>query len=198
MVRGMHGMQAERGDGRYKRRRRLVLVLMLLVGLFTIVAPGLPGESRDKGSISGFKYLDRNGDGRRAGSEPGIDGWTIELWDADETSVLATTTTSNGGFYSFTDLTPGTLYVVKEAGKGGWSHRFPSMGGSRVTIPSSGNFEITNLDFGNLELRPGGVEPEFPTLGVPVATLIGFCFVVTSIRKKDFHQKEAPIVQTPV
>jgi SdrD B-like domain len=186
-------MRVRRGDGWYTWQRRLVLVLMLLIGLFTIVTPGLSGESKARGSISGTKYLDRNKDGQRSGNEPGIDGWTIELWDADETSILATTATFNGGVYSFTDLTPGTVYVVKEAGKGGWSHSYPPIGRYTVTIPSSSNLEISNIDFGNMEERPGGVEPEFPTLGVPVATFIGFGFVVSSIRKKNSDQKGTPI-----
>ncbi|RJP35480.1 MAG: hypothetical protein C4536_00705, partial [Actinobacteria bacterium] len=56
-----------------------------------------------KGSISGHKWLDPNGDGSFEDKTP-LAGVTIELWKDGEKN--ATTTTAGDGSYSFADLEP--------------------------------------------------------------------------------------------
>jgi hypothetical protein len=62
-----------------------------------------------KVAIKGTVFFDPNNDGVRQFSEPGVQGVTVNLNDANG-NVVATTTTDNQGNYSFTDQTgiPGT------------------------------------------------------------------------------------------
>lgn len=54
-----------------------------------------------------------NNDGVQDLAEPGIEGVTVNLYDAaNPTVIIATTTTDSNGFYYFTDLTAGTSYIV--------------------------------------------------------------------------------------
>src|SRR5262249_28449919 len=46
-------------------------------------------------TISGQKFDDRNGNGIHDPDEPGLDGWTIQLVNAADGSVVATQTTHN-------------------------------------------------------------------------------------------------------
>ncbi len=62
-------------------------------------------------SLGDFVWLDRNGDGiQSGGSETGIPGVVVTLYDASS-NVLGTATTDATGFYSFTNLVPGTYFV---------------------------------------------------------------------------------------
>ncbi len=51
-------------------------------------------------------------DGVRNGTEPGINGVTVQLWSQDGSTQLATTTTAGGGVYTFTGLAQGN-YIVR-------------------------------------------------------------------------------------
>lgn len=67
-------------------------------------------------SIGDRVWLDVNRDGLQDANhttEPGIVGVTVELYAADGTTFITSTTTGTDGFYSFTDLTYSTNYVVK-------------------------------------------------------------------------------------
>ena len=55
-------------------------------------------------------WNDLDGDGVQDAGEPGIDGVTVTVYNANNT-VAATTTTAGGGLYSFPSLLPGTYYV---------------------------------------------------------------------------------------
>ncbi len=80
------------------------------------------------GSIHGEKFDDLDGDGVRDPGEPGLDGWTIELVDAETEQVVDTqvTMTMNGeaGWYWFDDVIPGD-YIVREVQQPGWQQTFP-------------------------------------------------------------------------
>jgi len=62
-------------------------------------------------SLGDLVWLDKNANGVQDAGEEGVDGITVELFKEDGTKV-ATTTTANGGKYSFKDLLPGN-YKVK-------------------------------------------------------------------------------------
>ena len=74
----------------------------------------------NRASISGAVFVDVNRDGLCDGNEPGVDGVVIELFDESDT-LLATTTTSDGGVYLFNDLDPGT-YLIHEVQPTGVDH----------------------------------------------------------------------------
>jgi len=85
----------------------------------TIVTTLSPGENDltwDAGmyeipaSIGDFVWNDANANGIQDTGEPGIDGVTVNLYDVFG-NLVATTTTSGGGIYGFTDLTPGDYSV---------------------------------------------------------------------------------------
>ncbi len=69
------------------------------------------------GSITGMKFYDQNGNGRKDSNENGLQGWTIKLKGPHGFS--ATAVTDANGNYSFTNLGPGT-YVVNEVQQTGW------------------------------------------------------------------------------
>jgi parallel beta-helix repeat protein len=69
------------------------------------------------GSISGMKYEDKNGNGKKDKNENGLSGWTIQLKKGN--SVVATVVTDSKGNYSFANLGPGT-YALAEVMKAGW------------------------------------------------------------------------------
>ncbi|MEZ6097972.1 MAG: SdrD B-like domain-containing protein [Pirellulaceae bacterium] len=99
--------------------------------------------------IHGQKFLDQNGDGLRDITEDvGLDGWTIELRDAEGELIASTVTTSvdlNGdgtidpitesGHYSFTDASVGGnvlgmvagSYTVHEVPQAGYRETFPGL-----------------------------------------------------------------------
>ncbi len=67
-------------------------------------------------SISGFVYIDLNGDGvRNAGTDAAIPGATVRLLDASSGAVVATTATDAAGAYSFSGLNPLIPYVLEQA-----------------------------------------------------------------------------------
>ena len=80
--------------------------------------------------IGDFVFDDLNRNGLQDSNEPGIDGVTVTLYNADG-SVAAETVTANGGAYSF-EVCPGEYYVVFS------------------DIPTG--FDITEQDAGNDDL----------------------------------------------
>jgi len=76
------------------------------------------------GDISGYKIHDTDGDGVPDEGEPGLAGWTIELWEEDGLSAMDTTTTDNDGYFEFTDILVGQ-YIVKEVMQDGWFNTTP-------------------------------------------------------------------------
>jgi hypothetical protein len=93
-------------------------------GVYDIMlAPGQVSAKNDfgnfkLGSISGMKFNDMNGNGKKDAGEPGLAGWTIML--SGPTGMAATSTmTDASGTYSFSNLGPGT-YNLSEVMKAGW------------------------------------------------------------------------------
>ncbi|MBC7253830.1 MAG: LPXTG cell wall anchor domain-containing protein [Actinobacteria bacterium] len=77
----------------------------------TVVFGNAPMPPEPKGSISGHKYEDLDGDGVRDPDEPPVPGITIELWK--DGAKVAETVTGEDGSYSFQELETGA-YTVKE------------------------------------------------------------------------------------
>ncbi|RNC67961.1 MAG: hypothetical protein ED859_12155 [Desulfuromonadales bacterium] len=73
--------------------------------------------ARCTGTIGNFVWLDQNFNSLQDGGEPGIDGVTIELRNASDNSLIATTSTGVGpgnqnGYYQFTGVCAGNYRVV--------------------------------------------------------------------------------------
>lgn len=100
--------------------------------------------------ITGVKYDDLNGDGKRQTGEPGLSGWTIRL--RYEGKSVATTTTAGNGAYSF-KLNANKLpigqgkYRVEEVLKPGW---VASQTPGSIDVPlGARNTTYSGRDFGN-------------------------------------------------
>jgi hypothetical protein len=110
-------------------------------GSYTL-SSGETDDSVDAGlyrpaAIGDFVWDDLNGNGVQNAGEPGIGGVTVKLLDSTGTITLATTTTSPGGAYSFTGLTPGS-YVVQFVAPGGYTFAPPNVGSDASDSDANG------------------------------------------------------------
>lgn len=108
-------------------------------------------------TISGTKFEDVDGDGRRDANEPGLAGWTIRLHQGDR--LLASTVTDGNGDYRFV-LDARTLdirsenFALSEDEQDGWK---PSRTPGAVTVPfGSADVVVGGNDFGNY--RPARID----------------------------------------
>ena len=99
------------------------------------------------GTISGMKYNDANGNGKKDSGEVGLLGWTINLKGPGPNGPTVSTTTDAGGNYSFTGLAAGT-YTLSEVQQAGWHQ---TQHPSPIKVISSTN--ATKDNFGNTQ-RP--------------------------------------------
>ncbi len=122
----------------------------------TVFFGNAPIKPPKPGSISGHKYHDLDGDGVLDPGEPGLENWTIELWQG---STKITRKTKGGdGSYSFTGLKPGT-YTVKEVLTSAWQATNPADGSHDNIVVAEGQ-NVTGIDFLNKKklCRQGKVE----------------------------------------
>ncbi len=125
------------------------------------------------GNKSGTKFEDLDGDGVKDGGEPGLDGWTINLWadDGDTVGVLDVNdtwlddaVTGDGdwadGYYEFPNLQAGA-YIVCEESMTGWVQTFPNAVAGEV-IDTCDDFDDPDSDaqeeFGYKFTIVGGVD----------------------------------------
>jgi protocatechuate 3,4-dioxygenase beta subunit len=124
-------------------------------GTFTVtVTAGNTVTDQDFGNfqnitISGEVFSDLNGNGSLDPGDPGLQGWTVDLFDAAG-DLVATTTSDVNGDYSFTDIGPGT-YTVQEELQPGWIQTAPAPPGT-YTVAATSGLDSTGLVFGNFEL----------------------------------------------
>jgi peroxidase len=101
-------------------------------------------------SISGSVFLDADGGGVRASSDPPLTGFTVNLND-DDGNVVASTTTDINGNYSFTNQTgiPGTgNFTVTVSLPPGWAQSAAQIAHNPGTIAvSRGGLTFTNENF---------------------------------------------------
>jgi uncharacterized repeat protein (TIGR01451 family) len=77
--------------------------------------------------LGDFVWDDYNANGIQDSGEPGIDGVTVNLLDGSGNPIGQTTTTSGGGGYAFTNLTPGS-YIVEFVLPTGYVFASPNQG----------------------------------------------------------------------
>lgn len=100
-----------------------------------------------EGGIHGTLFDDVNDDGVHQLGEALLAGWTVML-RSSLGSVLATTTTSMLGVYSFTGIAPDT-YLVTEVLQSGWIHTSPAADTQTVILPAGGT--VNDAHFGNTQ-----------------------------------------------
>ncbi|MEK7549447.1 MAG: SdrD B-like domain-containing protein [Patescibacteria group bacterium] len=101
----------------------------------------------NRGSISGSKWNDENGDGQWD-EEPIVEGWQITLSGNEQ--ELQTTTDKNGQ-YTFGDLLPGE-YTICEVGQEGWIQTYPNGDSQCHDITITPGEDEKGVDFGNFQL----------------------------------------------
>ncbi len=133
-------------------------------------------------SLGNRVWYDTDNSGAIDGSEVGIEGVRVDLYAAaDLTTILATQTTANGGYYLFNDLTAGD-YVVSVAASnfsgsltGYWSSgTYRTISGSLdETATTAANSDIDVDDNGRLQTSGalnGAVVSSVVTLGPAVTS----------------------------
>ncbi|MBE3045865.1 hypothetical protein IMZ48_25640, partial [Candidatus Bathyarchaeota archaeon] len=101
-----------------------------------------------KGTISGYKWNDVDGDGIWDGGEPALENWTIwfEGWLYPYGWMTGSIATDENGYYEFTGLPPGE-FIVWEVQQAGWQNTTPSS----VWVDIIGHSE-EHVNFGNFQL----------------------------------------------
>lgn len=102
-------------------------------------------------SIRGVVFNDSNLNGTQAAGEPGIGSVRVDLYDSTGTTLIASTTTTAGGSYSFTNLTPGTYQVV-ETDLAGYVSTTPNTVAATVNAGGS-----ATVNFGDYKLTGGAL-----------------------------------------
>ena len=110
----------------------------------------------------GQKFEDLDGDGVRDGNEPGVDGFVIQLYDAQgllagEQTTISMDLNSDGeidpiteqGLYSFETLAAGD-YTIRELPQDEWVQSLPAMDGE-LSISVANNELNSGNDFGNYQ-----------------------------------------------
>jgi subtilisin family serine protease len=116
-----------------------------------------------RAGIDGRVFDDLNGDGVEQASEPGLNGWTIKLFDSHGHLVATTQSQAvdlNGdgvagdqanenGLYAFAGLAPGK-YTIQEVSQSGWVQTFPANGAPQSVTLKAGQVK-TGVDFGDFQ-----------------------------------------------
>ncbi|WP_440954461.1 DUF7507 domain-containing protein [Methanosarcina sp. Mfa9] len=136
----------------------------------TTLGPGENDLTWDAGlyrqvSIGDFVWDDLDEDGIQDAGEPGIAGVTVNLYECEGTTPIATTVTDANGMYLFTGLAPGEYYVEFELPAGYAfspqdqgaddaldSDADPATGETACTLLESGETDLT-VDTGVYLLR---------------------------------------------
>ncbi len=133
------------------------------------------GSNSKAGSIGNAVFADTNGNGVQDAGEPGVSGVTLNLYAADGTTLIATTTTRVDGTYGFTGLpvtVGGASYVVEVSDTRGLLGNAtqtadPDEPGVCATCDARGRATLTTaspsddgLDFGFYTEDSGTLSPE--------------------------------------
>eukprot|EP00388_Colpodella_angusta_P001430 GDKJ01004577.1.p1 GENE.GDKJ01004577.1~~GDKJ01004577.1.p1 ORF type:complete len:2063 (+),score=134.68 GDKJ01004577.1:1736-7924(+) len=128
------------------------------------------------GSIGSVVWSDVDGNGIRNTGEAGLNGITVELYDATDNTLLATDVTADGGRYLFSDLMSGS-YKVKFILPSGRTFVTPNAPGSNVNNDSdAGTGGFTNNIAIDVTKPTGDVGRDNLTIG---AGLVSDCIIGT-------------------
>jgi uncharacterized repeat protein (TIGR01451 family)/fimbrial isopeptide formation D2 family protein len=139
-------------------------------------------------SIGDYVWYDRNRDGQQGpfADEPVVaDGMVVNLYAADGTTLVQSTTTT-GGYYAFTGLAPHTAYVV-EFVKPADTVFTTALTGAAATDsnadPSTGRVSVTTPDTGANLGEPGKADD--PTIDAGLVELVSIGDYVWYDRNRD-------------
>jgi SdrD B-like domain/Prealbumin-like fold domain len=135
------------------------------------------------GTISGLKFEDRNGNGVRDASEPGMSGVTITLSGAPQRTVV----TGADGSFSFTAVPFGT-YTLSETVPAGFQQTAPPSPGTLLAVLDFGHQAVSGLAFGNRALPASIAGTKFNDVngnGVKDSGETGLSGVTIQLRNAD-------------
>ncbi|SHJ64638.1 SdrD B-like domain-containing protein, partial [Parasporobacterium paucivorans] len=118
----------------------------------TVPNPQVPEAT---GTLSGYKFEDINNNNVWDAGEPALSGWGMDLYLKIGSSEILSgqATTDANGFYSFTNITRGITWIVKEISQTGYTQYYPYagvvLGGTNVVNP------IQVSDTGNIYAEYG-------------------------------------------
>ncbi len=118
--------------------------------------------------IYGQKFNDLNGNGTNDDyTDPGLQGWTIELVN-ESGEVVNSNTTDEYGNYWIGPLSRGN-YTVREVQQPGWQQTCPAQGSYSINTDDS---DLTGIDFGNRWISEINVtKVAYPTSASPGANI---------------------------
>jgi uncharacterized repeat protein (TIGR01451 family) len=101
--------------------------------------------------ISGQVYNDLNGNGSKGATETGLAGWTVQLINADNSTVVATQKTDVNGNFSFTGIS-----VVNYEVRLVLQSQYVQTTANPAYFPVSSTADVTNQNFG--VVRPNDLQ----------------------------------------
>ena len=116
-----------------------------------------------------YVWVDTDGDGIQDGSEMGMDGVTVSLHKSDGTFV-SSELTAGGGFYQFTNVTPGDYYVTYSNYTADYVPTWKEVGLSKSMDSnadrSNDQTDVFSLNSGdNIQTIDGGYHPPLSITG---------------------------------
>ena len=112
-------------------------------------------EGEGKTEICISKFYDKNRNGVKDSTEPGLQGWTFHAKDQAGGNVFTSPPTNATGSSCFAVLAPAT-YVISEVPQAGWVQTVPVNPANPIVTVTPGG-PVVNLLFGNW--RKPGTEP---------------------------------------
>lgn len=136
-------------NGRALARTQVTLDASTVSIPTTVIVTPPPPPVVASATLSGVVYNDLNRNAKKDANEPGLAGFTIELYNTanfnkgSHNNPFMTTVTSASGTYSFANLGNGT-YSIEQIKKSGWA-QFTS---DYSSVVISGGVSKTGLNFG--------------------------------------------------
>ena len=116
---------------------------------------GIYAQDPNNAALGNYVWYDVNQNGQQDAAEGGVAGVTATLYAADGTTVLATTTTDEFGYYIFNNLTPGDYVVGFSNYPSGYSLTTQNVGGAATNSdadPSTNKTAVIHLPAGGYDM----------------------------------------------
>jgi hypothetical protein len=163
----------------------LIVITLLIASSSLALANSGPYEF---GKIGDRVWEDINFNGIQDEGEPGVEGVTVNLYDCCTMILVATTTTDENGSYCFEDIPANyQSYYIEFVLPAGWKFTLADIGHYATDSdadPVTGLTVCTNLANGEEDytwdaglVRVTNEIPEFPTIALPMAAIIGLAFI---------------------